>query len=495
VRRAFHGITALAAAACFGGVVLATQSLGPPVASASTPADCAVPNPPNELTLAGGTPQTAQLETGFASPLEVALANTDGCPVTGVAGTPITFTAPASGASGSFEASGSGTLTVGADAQGDAQAAAFTADDTPGGYTVTAASAYGTVSFALTNTAAGIPAAIAALPPAGGSAVVGTRYREPLSVRVTDADGSPVIGVTVTFSLGAAGSGGGAAAGASFAGGSTQAGEATDSAGVATSPALTADDTPGTFTATASVAHVTDPAGFRLRNLAAGALRLARLGRRRRTARVDTSYGRPLRARVTAANGAPVTGATVTFTLGSAASGGGGGASAASAASASFATGTAQATVTTGSNGIASSPRFAAGDVAGTLTATVTLQGTGDATRFRLSNAAAAPAEISAGVAASESTTVGTTFAIPLAVTVTDAYGNRVPGAPVTFTAPAGGASGSFDGRRSVTVRTDPRGVAVAPPFPAGELAGGYAVEATTGHARAAAFALVNRPR
>ena len=65
-------------------------------------------NPPNELTLVGGTPQTAQLQSAFATPLQVALGNSNGCPVTtAVAGTPVTFTAPAGGASGTFAASGS----------------------------------------------------------------------------------------------------------------------------------------------------------------------------------------------------------------------------------------------------------------------------------------------------------------------------------------------------------------------------------------------------
>ena len=92
----------------------------------------------------------------------MALANTNGCPVTSVVGTPITFTAPSSGASGSFATSGSNTVTVGADISGNASAPTFTANDTAGSYTVTATSDYGSVSFSLTNSAAGIPATITA---------------------------------------------------------------------------------------------------------------------------------------------------------------------------------------------------------------------------------------------------------------------------------------------------------------------------------------------
>jgi len=236
---------------------------------------CPSSNPPNELVLVGGTPQTAQLDTGFANPLAVELANTDDCPVTtAVAGTPVTFTAPASGPSATFAASGSSTLTVGTDATGSASVQTLTADDTAGSYTVTASSAYGTVSFSLTNTAAGIPATVTPLAPTSQHATVNGRYSQPLAVRVLDANGTPVVGANVTFSLGSAGNagaGGGAAAaaGASFDDGSGQATETTNADGVATSPGLRANAARGAFAATATVAHVTEPARLSLRNLAA----------------------------------------------------------------------------------------------------------------------------------------------------------------------------------------------------------------------------------
>ena len=72
---------------------------------------------------------------------------------------------PASGAGGLFSASGSSTVTVGSDASGVATAPTFTANDIAGGYTVTASSAYGSVSFSLTNTAAGMPARVIAIWP------------------------------------------------------------------------------------------------------------------------------------------------------------------------------------------------------------------------------------------------------------------------------------------------------------------------------------------
>jgi len=370
-----HGL--LAAVIVIVIVIPSVGAFTSPRATADTTSpssSCPTSNPPNELTLGGGTPQTAQLDTAFASSLQVALANSNGCPVTSAVGTPVTFTAPASGAGGSFATSGTNTVTVGADVSGNASAPTFTANDVAGSYTVTATSADGSVSFSMTNSAAGIPASITPLSPTAQSATVNSHYAHPLSVRVLDANGNPVSGASVSFSFGATGGGSsGGSAGASFAGGSAQASATTDSDGIATSPRFTANGTVGRFSATATAA---------------------------------TSIA-----------------------------------------------------------------------------------------HFKLRNQAGKPAAITAGVAASEETQTGTRFAIALAVTVTDALGNKVPGVLVTFTAPAGGASGSFATRthaRTVSVRTDGRGIAVAPPFIANGQPGGYIVTASIRHGPKTAFALVN---
>jgi hypothetical protein len=115
------------------------------------------------------------------------------------------------------------------------------------------------------------------------------------------------------------------------------------------------------------------------------------------------------------------------------------------------------------------------------------------------------PARVTAGVGAIQSTPMGAGFPIRLAVTVTDAQRSPVPGAPVTFTAPARGPSGRFTTRtptkhsrprvsrhRSVTIVTDACGIAVAPAFVANDEQGGYIVKANVEHVRPAAFALVN---
>ena len=114
---------------------------------------------------------------------------------------------------------------------------------------------------------------------------------------------------------------------------------------------------------------------------------------------------------------------------------------------------------------------------------------------FHLHNHAGAPATITAGVGATQATAIGTRFAIPLAVTVSDAHGNRATNVAVTFTAPSSGPGGSFaNGQPRVTVKTNSSGIAIAPPLTANGQTGGYIVTATVHGVRPVAFALVNDP-
>ena len=114
--------------------------------SSSTPP----PPPPPVIAISAtsGTPQTATVSTVFAAPL-VATVTTGGNPTQGVT---VTFTAPSSGASGTFAG---GTNTATTDANGVATSAIFTANSTAGAYTVTALApgAASPASFNLTNSA------------------------------------------------------------------------------------------------------------------------------------------------------------------------------------------------------------------------------------------------------------------------------------------------------------------------------------------------------
>jgi protocatechuate 3,4-dioxygenase beta subunit len=440
---------------------------------------CPASNPPNELVLVGGSGQQAQLGKQFAQSLQVALANTNGCPLTGnLAGVSVNFDAPGSGASGIFAGSGSREAYVGTDSQGVATAPPFTANFTVGTYTVDAHSDYGTVEIGLSNTANGLPAAIA---PDGSSAqetAVNTQYAQPLRVRVTDANGAAVQGAIVSFAVVPGVTG----AGASFLGGPASA--VTNADGVATSPLLLANGVPGKFAATAATDGLSGVAMFALDNHAT-AMTVSTVTPSDPRATVETRYRDRLQARVVDATGQPVEGATVTFAI--AAAGGGAGAS--------FLAGGTQATALTDTDGRASSPALVANKTAGAFTATASTTGA-PPLLFTLTNVAAAPYTVAAGVASGTSAVVGTRFDVPLAVTVTDKNGNPVKGAVVVFTAPAKGATGRFTLRRSVRVKTNAEGIAVAPPFTAGGTAGGFAVTATVaGTSRTTAFALVALPR
>ena len=199
-------------------------------------------------------------------------------------------------------------------------------------------------------------------------------------------------------------------------------------------------------------------------------------------------------------HGKPLQAQTITFTLGAAAGGSAGaGGTGSGSAGASFPGGSNQATATTNASGIATSPRFEANTTAGTFTATATVAGSNAITSIQLDNLAGPPDAVTAGAGATESTGVGSRFPIPLAVTVTDKHDNPVAGALVTFTAPTGGAGGTFlrPGHRhshAVHVRTNASGIAIAPAFTANRTTGGYIVKATVKGAAAAAFALVNQP-
>jgi protocatechuate 3,4-dioxygenase beta subunit len=458
-----------------------TLSAPKPAAGGSTA--CPASNPPNMVAITGGSSQTTQLGKPFQTNLQVALANSNGCPLTGqLAGVSIDFVAPTSGASGTFASSASNVAVVGTDAQGVAVAPPFTANGTAGAYSVHAESDYGSVKLYLTNTARGVASAIAAAGSTEQSAPVLGRYAASLQATVLDAGGQPVQGASVTFALGLGTYG----AGASFVGGGAQATALTDVTGRATSPAFLANAVAGPFSATGSAEGLAEPVVYSLRNTAARTA-LAATSRAAQTATVTAAYRRPLQARVLDGDGHAIEGASVAFALGASASGAG----------ASFAGGGTQATALTDASGLATSPSFRASSTAGRFTATATTAGVTQPVSFSLRNVAGRPAAIVAGAAANEATPVASHFPIRLAVTVTDANNNPVRGARVTFTAPARGARGHFThNARIVHVTTNASGIAVAPVFTAGRVPGGYVVTATvTGAKRPAAFALVNERR
>ena len=235
------------------------------------------------------------------------------------------------------------------------------------------------------------------------------------------------------------------------------------------------------------------PVTYALRNLPARTSSIAVFRDPPASATVDSRFANRLRVRILDGGGRPVAGATVTFALGGGAGASSGGGS---AAGATFAGGSSQATATTRPDGVAVSPLFTANTVVGSYAATASSSAAPGTVLFHLRNVPGAAATVATGAATGETATVGAAFPVRPAVTVTDAKGNAVAGALVTFSAPSRGASGRFAHRgRTVVVKTDAHGIAVAPAFVANRVAGGYALRASVRGARPAAFALVNLPR
>ena len=108
------------------------------------------PGPPARIQVWGGSPQLAEPLATFAQPLQALVLDAAGSPVPGVT---VTFTAPASGPSGTFADTGATTTTAPTDADGIAQAAPFTANGLIGDYAVVASVSglAASASYALTN--------------------------------------------------------------------------------------------------------------------------------------------------------------------------------------------------------------------------------------------------------------------------------------------------------------------------------------------------------
>ncbi len=429
------------------------------------------PGPPAHLTASAGASQHATVGTAFGSALQATVTDASSNPVPGVT---VTFTATTATTGASATLSNGGTATTGANGQASVTA---TANTHAGGYTVMAsASGIGSpATFTLTNDP-GAPATLAAN--AGTtpqSTTVNTTFTVPLAVTLTDHDGNPISGVTVTFTAPASGASG------VFTGSGNTATAPTNAQGVATAPSITANSTAGGYSVAASGGGVTNATAFALTNLAGAPSRIVVTAGGGQHATVGTAFGTALAATVTDASGNVVPNATVTFTAPT------------TGATATF-PGGATATATTNAQGVATVPTLTAGTTAGAFTVTASAPGTGTPATFALTNDPGAPASVTATAGTPQSAPVTTTFPVALAVRVADQHGNAVPNVTVTFTAPTTGASGTFaGGGTNVTIPTPAQGVAIAPAFTANDTVGGYTVTATvSGVGTAGRFSLTN---
>ncbi len=153
--------------------------------------------PPAAIALVSGGGQSAEVGTAFAQPVVLRADDAGGNPLEGVT---ITITPPASGASATFPA------TVQTDVNGLASLSP-TANAVAGGpYTVNVSAGSVTGSFELTNLAPpATPAAIVLVSGGGQSAEVGAAFAQAIVLRVDDAGGTPLAGVTITITPPASG--------------------------------------------------------------------------------------------------------------------------------------------------------------------------------------------------------------------------------------------------------------------------------------------------
>ena len=303
----------------------------------------------------------------------------------------------------------------------------------------------------------GVPATITASAGTLQSTMVGTAFTVGLQARVTDAYGSGVANVNVTFAAPIDGATG------SFDGTVTV---TTNALGYANAPAFTANTIAGSYAVTASTDALV--ANFDLTNIPGTPASIIAFAGTPQSAQVAAAFAAPLQARILDQYSNGVPGVSVTF------------AAPTSGVSGSFAsTGSPTETVVTDALGIATTSVFTANTAVGSyiLTAGAGALSVG----FNLTNAPGSPASITPTAGTPQSTLIGTTFATPLQIRVLDAYANPVAGAPVTFSAPdqASTASGTFGG--SSTVATDASGLSTAPALTANSIAGSYVVTATVG--------------
>ena len=410
------------------------------------------------IAVTAGNNQSATVGSGFGTALQVKFSDSFGNPVSGVS---VTFAAPTIGASGTFN----GTATVTSNASGIATAPAFTANGKAGNFTVTVSAAnVGSVNLNLTNTA-GAASAIVLASGNNQMTTVNTSFGSPLMARVTDVYGNPVQNVSVTFS----GPGSGSLA---VFGGSTIVSSNAD--GIVASPTISANTVAGTYTVTASASNVTS-AQFTLTNAAGLPTSIVKTGGNNQAIAVNTAFTSPLSVKVSDSYGNPVSNVNIAFS----------GPSTGSSLAFSGAS-----TVATNALGVATTPAISANSNAGTYSVQAYLNDSVTA-NFTLTNLAGVASKLVLMAGTNQSTTVNTAFSTSLQVQVTDAFGNPVSNAPVTFTGPASGAGITLTGNQNANSNSS--GLASWSAFTANQVAGNYVVVASIAGGSNLNFALSNK--
>jgi hypothetical protein len=391
------------------------------------------------ITKVSGDAQSGTSGQPLAAPLVVRIADRYG---NAVGGASVTFTRLAG-----TGAIGSATVVTGADGLAST---AYTLGTVAGSESIRAdvAGLTGvTTTFSITSNA-GAPSGLAA--PTGDSQrlVVGASPTAPLVALVTDTNGNPVPGVTVSWRIT---SGFGSLSGDQ---------SITNAIGEATITFVT-DGRAGTTLITASVG--TSSKVFTVIVDPGSPAQLTATGGNGQNGVVGTTLKDQLGVLVVDAHGNPVPGVAVTF----AAAANSGGVS----ASQSFGQTTTATTDATGAAHVA----WQLGSGAGTATVSASITGLTPLT-FTATATAGAATQIAIVTGNNQSAAAGAALPVALAVHLTDGFGNPVTGTDITFTPSAG--SGSIT---SSSVTTDANGMASGGTWTLGTAAGIQSLDAKTG--------------
>ncbi len=367
-----------------------SASVPVPITAVFTETNSSTPNPVAGVSIAFGEGQSTGVNSAFANQLTAHAFDAQGNLLSNV---PITFSAPATGASATF-----GANPVNTDPATGNASVNVTANGTVGAYTITATNGAFSDTTTFTNTAGtnNILTANAGTPQ---TTAIGTAFPAMLQAKLTDSSGTPLSGQTVTFTA--------PSAGPSL---NIISQTATTNASGIASIAVIANSTVGTYSVTASAPASTGSvtlvtATFSLTNAAQAPAHVNATGGTPQSAAINTAFGAALQVTVTDSAGTPISGVPVNFAAP------GTGASASVAASAvtngsGIATVTATANTTVGSYSVTAS--------VGQLTAT-----------FSLTNTAGAAASITATAGTPQSAATNAAFATLLQAIVKDAAWQR----------------------------------------------------------------------
>jgi hypothetical protein len=321
---------------------------------------------------------------------------------------------------------------------------------------------------------AGAPASLGVASRSPDSARIDTYFGSRLVTVVRDSAGNPVRNVLVTYSVPSSGPS------SLFDDGIHTA--TTDSVGLAASKPLKANTVVGLYADTARVAGIQGHAIFVLRNLPGVPNTVTAIAGTPQTTERSTAFPIPLSVAVRDSFGNAADSVLVTFTP-----------PPLTGASGTFAGGV--NTAYTNAQGVATSAIFVANIYAGTYTVQAAVAGIATPASFTLTNSAGAAGSVTAKAGSPQSAQVTAPFATRFQAEVKDGAGNVVSNVLVRFTAPASGASGTFPGGLTDTVRTNASGIATASIFTADSIAGTYNLIATVdGVSGSAQFALTNLP-